>query len=129
MEGLNITDFVISYLATAAWITVDSGENDEFTKDAKETAKMDCLTFISLVIAEFGAEDAHPLLTVQGNDLTSLTAHDFFLTRNGHGVGFWDRPEMYGGQENVDRLTAICQKMGGVDVLHIRGKKSKLIFN
>jgi len=128
MEGLNVADFVSSYLATAAWITVDAGENDEFTKEAKQIAKKDCLTFIAIVIKEFGAEKAHPLLTVQGDDLTSLTAHDFFLTRNGHGTGFWDKPEMYGGQENADRLTAICEEMGIAEVNHIKGKKSKLMF-
>ena len=32
--------------------------------------------------------------------------HDFWLTRCGHGAGFWDRTEY----ENGDELTEICKK-------------------
>lgn len=38
--------------------------------------------------------------------------HDYLLTRNGHGAGFWDR----GLGELGDRLTAACRKTRGVDV-------------
>lgn len=37
---------------------------------------------------------------------------DFWLTRNGHGVGFWDR----GLDALGDRLTAIAEQMGGRDL-------------
>ena len=29
-------------------------------------------------------------------DIDEQAGHDFYLTRNGHGAGFWDRPELYG---------------------------------
>ena len=129
MKYLDFAQFVLSYLATAAWVTADSDENNEFTEDAKLTAKNDCATFIALVILEFGAEEARPLLTTAGKDLTYLAPHDFFLTRNGHGAGFWDSPEKYGGQENADRLTAICERMGCADVYHIgEYNQSQLTF-
>jgi hypothetical protein len=38
--------------------------------------------------------------------------HDFWLTRNGHGAGFWDR----GLGEVGDKLTAACKPFGGVDL-------------
>ena len=35
--------------------------------------------------------------------------HDFWLTRNGHGAGFWDRDY---DQGVMDRLTEACKKFG-----------------
>lgn len=37
--------------------------------------------------------------------------HDLWLTRNGHGAGFWDRPEIY-GKENARILTLMAHAMG-----------------
>lgn len=48
------------------------------------------------------------------DDLAGMDAgqagHDFWLTRNGHGAGFWDR----GLGELGDRLTAACKPYGEV---------------
>ena len=40
--------------------------------------------------------------------------HDLWLTRNGHGTGFWDRPEIYGVQLSAE-LTRAAQAMGSTD--------------
>jgi hypothetical protein len=37
--------------------------------------------------------------------------HDLWLTRNGHGAGFWDRPEIYGA-DNARVLTLMARAMG-----------------
>lgn len=42
--------------------------------------------------------------------------HDFALTRNGHGAGFWDRAAEGLPQELGDALTAVCESMGQVDL-------------
>mgnify|MGYP003403799712 CR=1 FL=1 len=42
----------------------------------------------------------------------SLGGHDFWLTRNGHGAGFWDR----GHGAIGDRLSAAAKAFGGVDL-------------
>lgn len=41
-----------------------------------------------------------------------LVGHDFWLTRNHHGAGFWDRGE----GERGDRLTRAAQVYGEVDL-------------
>ena len=50
-----------------------------------------------------------------GIDLSAFdpvqVGHDLWFTRNGHGVGFWDRPEIY-GKENARILTLMAQAMG-----------------
>ena len=44
-------------------------------------------------------------------------AHDLWLTRNGHGSGFWDREDAeYGSAEARDRLDAASRKFGEVDI-------------
>lgn len=41
--------------------------------------------------------------------------HDLWLTRNGHGTGFWDRPEIY-GSTSAKVFSAIAKAMGCHDV-------------
>jgi hypothetical protein len=43
--------------------------------------------------------------------------HDFWLTRNHHGAGFWDRPELYGdgSKANAEKISDIAQSFGEVE--------------
>jgi hypothetical protein len=41
--------------------------------------------------------------------------HDYALTRNGHGTGFWARPEVY-GQNNATALTEASKSAGEINV-------------
>jgi hypothetical protein len=41
--------------------------------------------------------------------------HDIYLTRQGHGCGFWDKPETYGSKLITDQLTRIAEHLGSVD--------------
>ena len=43
-------------------------------------------------------------------DADSQLAHDFILTRNGHGAGFWD-----GDWEHGDELTALAQRFAEIE--------------
>jgi len=45
---------------------------------------IDCLAFFSRIECY-----------ISGDNIAQ-SGHDFWLTRNGHGAGFWDRPEIYG---------------------------------
>lgn len=127
MKTINIEQFVNDYLETASWVECDSDECTDFTKEAIETAKSDCESFIFQVIASFGEEKGKEILTTEGNDFGYLVAHDLYLTRNGHGTGFWDRDEIYGGM-NSAILTRLSESLGSSNAYHVRGKKSKLTF-
>lgn len=53
----------------------------------------------------------------EGLDLSTCDAeqvgYDFWLTRNGHGTGFWDRDDdTYGTAEVRDRLDALALSLG-----------------
>ena len=60
------------------------------------------------------AADLADFLAANAADLADLdpmqVGHDFWLTRNHHGAGFWDR----GLGEAGDRLTAACHPYGEV---------------
>jgi hypothetical protein len=71
---------------------------DDIATEALDSMRVDVLDFIE------GA----------GSDLDTIDAeqagHDFWLTRCGHGAGFWDR----GLGELGDRLTAMAQPYGEI---------------
>ena len=102
--------FLYGYLICALWSSTDSNDEPldknyfltDFSEEFLTEASEDCEKFL-------GAIDQIPQYP-ESNRITSdaeYTGHDFWLTRNGHGAGFWDGdlPEEL-GQE----LTEICKK-------------------
>lgn len=102
-------DFTESYLETALWSsTNDEGEPlddnygiEDFAPEALKQAKEDTADF-----QEQNADD----LEEAGDD--GQNGHDFWLTRNGHGAGFWDR----GYGDVGDRLTKASKAFGSADI-------------
>jgi hypothetical protein len=117
--------FVESYLATAAWSTCESDECQDFTEDGKKVAMLQCAKFLDK--CHQNGIKRSTVLSFAGEDLAMLAAHDFFLTRNGHGAGFWDKENIY-GEDLAAKLTDIAKEMGESTPFHVRGKKSKLTF-
>jgi len=82
---------VDSYLETALWSsTDDEGEPldskysiTDFSKKSIEKAEKELAEFFEMAREEVGTEAWDELEATQ-------VAHDFWLTRNGHGAGFWD---------------------------------------
>jgi hypothetical protein len=88
-------DFVNGYMTAALWITNDDEDTpldsnfciDDIDADTKAEMIEDCRKFLEkcghLIVEE----------NCTGNSDCSVMAyagHDFWLTRNGHGCGFWD---------------------------------------
>lgn len=55
----------------------------ELDTDFKRESIIDCLCFYSQVVCYLPS------------DTEAQAGHDFWLTRNGHGAGFWDKAEIY----------------------------------
>lgn len=73
----------------------------DLSPEALETIKADC--------AAFQAKAAALLEEAYGRDYTEEQAgRDFWFTRNGHGVGFWDRTDLEEGDLG-DRLSDMCR--------------------
>jgi len=112
-----LDDFTLAYLECILWAENDEstpagGEPldrnynfDDFAPEAVERATADCRRFQAENAADLALYD-HPHWTA-----AELGGHDFWLTRNGHGCGFWDcndcLPEAAG-----ERLTEAAKKMG-----------------
>ncbi len=121
----NFKDFLEGYLETAIWaeesnleeelkLAWDEGietegvrdarefHNGHFCKDAIRKATKDCKDFL---------REAEDILENEPEDDPSTWGHDFWLTRNGHGAGFWD-----GDYEKGKELTEIAKGYGEVNL-------------
>ena len=102
-------DFVDAYFE-AVYFT-DTGEEDQPSVDvvlATETYRegvADCRAFVALA-TQAGALDITDLRQM------TMAGHDFWLTRNGHGTGFWDRTDDVYGPGNGEVLTQLAEKAG-----------------
>ena len=106
--------FTEGYITCAFWSSLDDDGTplDELENDpAPETIaamERDC--------AEFQTEHADLLKLAYSHETESYSraraGHDFWLTRNGHGAGFWDR----GLGDVGDKLTAAAHAAGSRDL-------------
>jgi hypothetical protein len=92
--------FLDAYIECAEWADEELlayCDTETFMKDAIE----DCNSFI------IANEELLTEYCNRGYDL-SQAGHDFWLTRQGHGAGFWDK----GMEELGEQLTAIAEAYG-----------------
>lgn len=98
------------YLETALWASTDADGNpldskysiDDLSIEARERANKDTTDFF---------EKAGALLD---NYDYETSMHDFWLTRNNHGAGFWD-----GDYEKTDgeKLTELSRSFGELNLI------------
>ncbi len=94
-------EFTKAYTDTLLWSsTDDDGEPldaiytaDDLAPEALARIVSDCTDFLS---------DPHTLELCEKHGMTR-SGHDFWLTRNRHGVGFWDRGHGAEGDYLTDR--------------------------
>ena len=97
------------YVEALLWSSYDEadeltgGHSDEFTKRRDE----DCAAFL--------ARASKILERYESEADDSQIGHDFALTRNGHGAGFWDRPQIY-GEKAAKLLSKLSKRFGEVEV-------------
>lgn len=99
-------EFVESYLECALWSSTDDDGNplddsfdvDDVSRETRRAAETECADFWN----------RHGWIMARD---VSRAGADFWLTRNGHGAGFWD------GHWGADgaRLTAAAKVYGGLD--------------
>lgn len=104
----NCREFVVAYFECALWSSTDddgeslgdSYDTDDIGPDSKRDHMRQCVDFINANATDLGAVGTW-----------EQHGHDFWLTRNGHGAGFWDR----GYGKRGDRLTAAAELSGSCD--------------
>jgi hypothetical protein len=117
-------DFVQAYLVAALWSSTIYGDEDsernedpfdkhyeveDFNDDALISSINDCNNFIK--------ENREDLNATGADD--EQHGHDFWLTRNGHGAGFWDR----GYGKVGDKLSNAAKAYGEVNLYEADGNK------
>lgn len=107
--GTQHTLFLDAYITAALWSSTD--DNDTPLDETYTTGDISG-ELMDQMIEDCGSFLARASLP---NDKLAQAGHDFWLTRNGHGVGFWDRPEIY-GEEKAQELSALAETFGAVDL-------------
>jgi len=97
--------FTKDYMEAALWSSMNDDEYldqdygfEDFSPESLEKIEEDCKKF---------QEKYSNLLAKAGDD--EQNGHDFWLTRNDHGAGFWDRGY---DQDVSDGLTNACDWQG-----------------
>lgn len=119
-----IADFVKGYLVCALWSTND--ESDESGGDPLDYnydidaihpgsalgAREECLAFMQSNWEDLQGYSKTRDYRPEHGSIWEYAGHDFWLTRNGHGAGFWDR----GLGELGDRLSVASKTYAGQDI-------------
>lgn len=113
-------EFIDAYIEAALWSStyetderednpMDDGEH-ELADETREAMAKDCQDFFNYCHA-IGIDPVPEYDCPQYCD-DEKSGHDFWLTRNGHGAGYWDR----GLGEIGDKLRDAAKTMGGRDL-------------
>lgn len=109
---MNIELFTAGYIAAALWSsTGDDGEPLDSAFSRGDLAP-ECLAGMRSSCADFAAANARDLAEYCKTRGADSAGHDFWLTRCGHGAGFWDR----GLGALGNRLSDAAKIYGGVDL-------------
>jgi len=107
---MNIDTVLHHYIVCALWSSTDENDApldsfytiDDIDPGTLEKMRQDIVDF---------AESNKELLLSSGQSDEQI-GHDFWLTRNHHGAGFWDR----GLGEIGQKLTKVCHSYGEIDL-------------
>lgn len=110
-----IDTMLASYIETALWSSTDNADDsggatplddnysdDDIADDTRAAMRKDCAAFL-----EENASDI--------NGKWASAGHNFWLTRNGHGAGFWDSSDFPGAVG--ERLTKASKPYGTSDLM------------
>lgn len=132
MNGFELTEVVEGYMACAIWAENDeeAGIHDglslqDFTPAARRHAEQEC--------RDFCESAKHFLERAKERGFTpAQIGHDLWLTRRGHGAGFWDRDELKEGNLG-QQISALCEnadcvtlELGDDGRLHFFGESGRL---
>ena len=105
---MNTKEFINGYIECMLWSTMDSEGNFLDESFGAEDVSFDCFNKINA--------DCKRFIEAAGELLTSIdpssAGHDFWLTRNGHGAGFWDRNM----GETGEKLTLLACSFGEFNI-------------
>jgi hypothetical protein len=120
---MKLDAFTTGYIACALWSSMDNANEQggdpldrnysetDLAPETLERIKSDCAKF-QADNAELLAQYTQRINRVTEDPPEAYAGHDFWLTRNGHGAGFWDRNL----GELGDKLTEASKAFGECDL-------------
>jgi hypothetical protein len=126
--GIDLDEFVSHYLEAALWATLDCAgdgagddssdhqnldanySDDDIAPESMAKVRAECLAFLNdpngggMIARAEEMRDAGEWCNPGECSVTAYAGHDFFMTRAGHGVGFWDGDWPDGIGEALDKL-------------------------
>jgi hypothetical protein len=124
----HLDEFLLGYMACALWASIDEQPDGnggppmdekycvhDFTPEAVDNMRTDCRDFLrrarSPLRAAFNRVGYSP----------ERAGNDFWLTRNHHGAGYWDRDELT-ARGIGDKLTTHAHSFGEASIYAENGK-------
>jgi len=127
LTGVPLDDFTHAYLTSALWSSsIEDGtpmddiyDIDDIMADVKAQAMLDCLDFQQANRALLKRYARAHVTNSDAPNWRASAGHDFWLTRNGHGTGFWDRGLGALGKA----LSDAAKTYGGIDLVELGNGK------
>lgn len=109
MEPLD--EMFAGYVETAIWASPEDDDGKNLDGNTAENIAPEDLALMRVECQKFIIRTQEILGAIPDLDW-GLVGHEFWLTRNRHGAGFWDNPEKWGGDFNACQLTDTSTMMG-----------------
>jgi hypothetical protein len=111
---IKMDTFMQAYVEAALWSSTDDNDDaldknysvSDIAEDTLDQMRADCEKF----------KKENEVLYDKGGWDDEQAGHDFWLTRNGHGAGFWDRAGKF-DKEVGEKLTKAAKEYGTVDLI------------
>ena len=118
---MKLNEFILGYVTCAIWASIGDDEqpldekydSDDIAPEARKAMEKDCEKFIAENETALGDYEEKIGRIHWEYSESEKAGHDFWLTRNGHGSGFWDCP---GIGETGDKLSEASKGFGEVDL-------------
>lgn len=109
VTGFRALDSFTQGYVEAMFFTDCTSDNEELEDATFDDLSAEALQHIIHDCQRFQSKHEALLSEAYARDYSEEQAgHDFWLTRNGHGAGFWDRSELAEGALG-DKLSAVCR--------------------
>ena len=114
MKTEQFEEFFKSYICTALWSTNDFDDDGNALDETYDITDIDTTTLAQLRIEAwfFFRDNYDDIVAEKTENNISHAGHDFWLTRNGHGAGFWDGDWPLSG----DKLDTACEQYPEIDL-------------
>jgi len=109
-EAPGVDAFVLAYVEAALWSSAD--DNGDPLDDGRDIRDVDSITITSMIKDCRAFREQCGTLLAKSGQTPDQSGHDFWLTRNHCGAGFWDR----GLGEIGNTLTEIAKRFGEINL-------------